>query len=150
MADQPLSELPAELVSFLQGGRLALLVTADAEGGPANVHAVSWVLARDAKTVLLAADVRSRLVRNLKADSQVVLVVPGAGGMWSIGARAEVEAENLEGAPLKLARFRLDVGVVRNVMFFGSRLVREPEYDVTYNPEAATRLDAQVYEALRR
>lgn len=150
MADQPLTQLPDELVSFLQGGRLVLLVTADADGGPANVHAVSWVLARNHQEVLLAADNRSRLVRNLRADGRVVLVVPGAGGCWSIGGTALLEEEAMPDAPLRLARFRLAVEVVRDVMFFGSRLVAAPEFDVTYSAEAAARLDEQVYAALRR
>lgn len=150
MADPALSELPPELVSFLQGNRLALLVTADAEGGPANVHAVSWVVASDPRTVRLAADTRSRLVRNIRADGHVVLVVPGAKGCWSITCRAELELDNLSGTPLKLARFRLEVQVVRDVMFFGAELTRAPEYGVSYNPEAAARLDEQVYAALRQ
>lgn len=150
MADQPLSELPAELVSFLQGNRLVLLATADVEGGPANVHAVSWVVATDPHTVRLAADARSRLVRNIRADGRVVLVVPGAGGCWSAICRAELEQDNLSGTPLHLAGFHLEVEVVRDVMFFGAELTQAPAYGVSYDPAAAARLDEQVYAALRR
>lgn len=150
MADQPLSELPVELVSFLQGNRLVLLVTDDADSGHPNVHAVSWVVASDSKTVRLAADTRARLVRNLQASDRAVLVVPGAGGFWSINCRAEMESAILEDVPLKLARLRLDVEVVRDVMFFGSRLTEPPAYEVTYNPDAAARLDNRVFTALRR
>ncbi|MGE5590654.1 MAG: pyridoxamine 5'-phosphate oxidase family protein [Bacillota bacterium] len=150
MADSPLTQLPDELVLFLQGRRLVLLVTADAGGGPANVHAVSWVLARNSREVLMAADNRSRLAINLRADGRVVLVVPGAGGCWSISGTARLEEETMPDTPLRLARFRLEVEAVRDVMFFGARLAAAPEYDVTYNAEAAARLDDQVYAALRR
>lgn len=150
MADSPLAQLPDELVSFLQGRRMVLLVTADAEGGPANVHAASWVVARSNGEIQMAADNRSRLVRNLRADGRVVLVVPGAGGCWSISGTARLEEEAMSDVPLRLARFRVEVEAVRDVMFFGARLVTAPEYDVTYNAEAAARLDEQVYAALRR
>ncbi len=150
MADEPLTELPAELVEYLQGRRLVLVVTPAAEGGPVNVHAVSWAIACDRGTVRLAVDNRARLARNLKAAGKLVLVVPGAGGCWSITGHAALEEEQMNDTPLQLARFRLEVEAVRDVMFFGAALDQPPTYKVTYNPVAAARLDEQVYAALRR
>lgn len=150
MADQPLNELPVELVDYLQGSRLVLAVVTDAESGAPNVHAVSWAIAQDARTVQLAVDNRARLARNLKAAGQILLVVVGAGGCWSISGRAAVAEEQMKDTPLQLARFSITVETVRDVMFFGAELDQAPTYTVTYNPAAAARLDQQVYAALRR
>jgi hypothetical protein len=38
---------------------------------------------------------------------------------------------------------------VRDVMFYGSKIVVEPQYDKTYDKNAAAKLDAQVMDAMR-
>lgn len=56
----------------------------------------------------------------------------------------------MENVPLKLALVKINVLEVRDVMFYGSKIIVEPQYDKTYDQEAAMRLDRQVMDEMKR
>jgi hypothetical protein len=43
-----------------------------------------------------------------------------------------------------------EVETVENVMFYGGKVIVEPAYEKTYNPELAKKLDSEVYELFRK
>ena len=49
-----------------------------------------------------------------------------------------------------LALIKLNIKEVRDVMFYGSKITIQPEYDKTYDLEAASRLDRQVMDAMQK
>jgi predicted pyridoxine 5'-phosphate oxidase superfamily flavin-nucleotide-binding protein len=146
---EPMTTLSPELQQFLQSANMVLVTTLDAETkGPTN-NLITWVLAKDERTVRLAADARGRLMNNIRADGRVLLTVMTAGSVWSIQGTARVTVENLEGPSLKLAMAEVAVERVYDIMFWGGQLAQEPAARVTYDPALKEKLDTAVFGALR-
>ncbi|WP_108669835.1 pyridoxamine 5'-phosphate oxidase family protein [Peribacillus acanthi] len=138
------------LFDALQKEHYVTLATIDYETNGPNVNAISWTLAKDAQTIYFSVDNRSRIVENIKANPAVVITLIANESTYSISGEASVKQEKLEGVPLKLALIELKVKEVRDVMFYGSKIVTEPQYDKTYDKNAAAKLDNQVMEAMRK
>jgi uncharacterized pyridoxamine 5'-phosphate oxidase family protein len=138
------------LFDALQKEHYVTLATIDYETGGPNVNAISWTLAKDEQTIYFSIDNRSRIVENIKANSAVVITLIANESTYSISGKATIKQEKLDGVPLKLALIELNVKEVRDVMFYGSKIVTEPQYDKTYDKNAAAKLDSQVMEAMRK
>ncbi|GAB7387684.1 pyridoxamine 5'-phosphate oxidase family protein [Bacillaceae bacterium] len=149
MSEIVAQSLSEELLPLLQKERLVLLSTIDKETGAPTVSAISWVYAPNAAAVRFAVDNRSRIVENVKQHKDVVICLFGAGSVYAISGEATVVSERMEGVPLKLAAIEVKIRAVRDVMFYGSRISVEPEYEKTYDPKAAAKLDNQVMTALK-
>lgn len=150
MANQVEPELTQQIYDFLQSERFVILSTVDFETGGPNVNAISWVLAKDERTILFALDRRSRIVQNINNNSKVVINVMVGESSYSISGDAKVKMDLMEGVPLKLAMIELEIKELRDVMFYGSKITVLPQYDKTYDLEAAKRLDNQVMGALKK
>ncbi len=111
---------------------------------------MSWILASDEDTILFAVDNRSRIIQNIQQNNQVVVNLIANESTYSISGQASVIQEKLEEVPLKLALVQINIAEVRDVMFYGSKIVVEPQYDKTYDKVAAARLDKQVMDAMRK
>lgn len=150
MANQVEPKLIKPLFDELQKERYVTLATVDHETGGPNVSAISWVLAKDEGTVYFAVDNRSRIIENIKSNDKTVINLIANESTYSISGTASVKQEKLEGVPLKLALVEINISEVRDVMFYGSKIVAEPQYDKTYDKDAAARLDKQVMDAMRK
>lgn len=150
MANQVEPKLIKPLFDELQKERFVTLATVDHETGGPNVSAISWVLAKDEDTVYFAVDNRSRIIENIKSNDKAVINLIANESTYSISGAASVKQEKLEGVPLKLALVEIKISEVRDVMFYGSKIVAEPQYDKTYDKDAAARLDNQVMDAMRK
>ena len=150
MANQVEPKLIKPLFDELQKERFVTLATVDHETGGPNVSAISWVLAKDEDTVYFAVDNRSRIIENIKSNDKAVINLIANESTYSISGTASVKQEKLEGGPLKLALVEIKISEVRDVMFYGSKIVAEPQYDKTYDKDAAARLDNQVMDAMRK
>jgi hypothetical protein len=142
--------LSEPLFSVLQREKFLLLSTIDHESGAPSVHAISWVYAKDPGTIRFAIDQRSRILTNLTNNPAATLSFIGAGSVYAIYGSARVVSQTLEGVPLKLTCIDVDIHSVRDAMFYGSRIVTEPEYEKTYDKRAADKLDGQVFEAMKK
>ncbi|MBY0120846.1 pyridoxamine 5'-phosphate oxidase family protein [Bacillus sp. S/N-304-OC-R1] len=149
MANQVEPKLIQPLFEALQQERFVTLATIDYETGGPNVSAISWVLAKDEETIYFAVDNRSRIVQNIKENNKAVVNVIANESTYSIAGDGAVKEEKLEGVPLKLALVEITIKEVRDVMFYGSKIVSEPQYDKTYDKDAAARLDKQVMDAMK-
>lgn len=150
MVNQVEPLLTKPLFDSLQSERFAILSTIDHETGAPNVNAISWLFAKDEKAVLFAIDSRSRLVKNIKSNPKVVINVIALESTYSISGHAFIKQEKMEGVPLKLSLIQLDIKEVRDVMFYGSKITNVPQYDKTYDLEAAKKLDNQVMGAMKK
>lgn len=150
MANQVEPKLIKPLFEGLQKERFVTLATVDHETGGPNVSAISWVLAKDEETVFFAVDNRSRIIENIKSNNKAVINLIANESTYSISGDASVKQEKLEGVPLKLALVEIKISEVRDVMFYGSKIVAEPQYDKTYDKDAAARLDKQVMDAMKQ
>ncbi|MDF1506732.1 pyridoxamine 5'-phosphate oxidase family protein [Robertmurraya sp. DFI.2.37] len=150
MANQVEPILITPLLDELKKERFVTIATVDYETGGPNVNAISWIYAKDEKTIFFAVDNRSRIVQNIQENNQVVLNVIVNESTYSISGEATLEAELMENVPLKLALVKINVLEVRDVMFYGSKIIVEPQYDKTYDQEAALHLDRQVMDEMKR
>lgn len=150
MVNQVEAKLIQPLYEQLQSERFVTLATIDFETGGPNVSAVSWILASDEDTILFAVDNRSRIIQNIQKNDRVVVNLIANESTYSISGQAIVKQEKLEDVPLKLALVQINIAEVRDVMFYGSKIVVEPQYDKTYDKVAAARLDKQVMDAMRK
>ncbi|TWI55826.1 pyridoxamine 5'-phosphate oxidase family protein [Halalkalibacter nanhaiisediminis] len=150
MANQVEQGLTEDLFPLLQKERYVTIATVDYEKKTPNVNAISWVFALNMKTIRFAIDNRSRIIENIKANNGVVLTMIANGSTYSIAGDTKIIAEKMEGVPLKLALIEMAVNEVRDVMFYGAKLINEPIYDKTYDAEAAAKLDRQVMDAMKK
>lgn len=150
MANQVELQLIQPLFDIFQRERFVTLSTVDYESGGPNVNAISWVFAPDKKRIYVAVDNRSRIVKNILKNPSVVLNVTAFESNYSISGRASIKAEKMEDVPLKLALIEIFINEVRDVMFYGSKISVEPQYEKTYDVTAAEKLDKQVLDAMKR
>ncbi len=149
MANKVETTLIDPLYEALQKERFVTLSTIDHETGAPNVSAISWVFAPDRKRILLAIDQRSRIVDNIKKHPAVVLTIIANESTYSINGNAHLRVEKLKEVPLKLTLIELSILEVRDVMFYGSKISIEPQYEKTYDEKAAAKLDKQVIDAVK-
>ncbi|MDF2683235.1 MAG: hypothetical protein K0R47_4425 [Brevibacillus sp.] len=149
MAETVSQSLSEELFGLLQKERFVTLGTIDHESGSPSLSSLSWTYAASVDSIRFAVDNRSRILANIAKEPQVVLHLIGAGSSFAINGRAGLITERLEGVPLKLAMVEITIEAVRDIMFYGSRISVEPQYEKTYDKNAAAKLDNQVMEALR-
>lgn len=150
MPNQVEPKLTKQLFDELQKERFVTLATVDFETGGPNVSAISWVLAKDEETIYFAVDNRSRIIQNINNNANVVINLIANESTNSISGSAVLKLEKLNEVPLKLALVEIKIKEVRDVMFYGSKITVEPEYDKTYDKDAAARLDKQVMDAMRK
>lgn len=150
MANQVEPRLIKPLFDELQKERFVTLATVDFETGGPNVSAISWVLAIDEETIYFAVDNKSRIIQNITHNNKVVINLIANESTYSVQGEAVLKEERLQGVPLKLALVEIKINEVRDVMFYGSKIITEPEYDKTYDKNAAARLDRQVMEAMKK
>jgi uncharacterized pyridoxamine 5'-phosphate oxidase family protein len=150
MPNQVEPKLIKALYDELQKERFVTLATVDFESGGPNVSSISWILAKNEETVYFAVDNRSRIIQNIKHNSNVVINLIANESTYSISGVASLKEEKLNEVPLKLALVEVKIKEVRDVMFYGSKITVEPQYDKTYDKDAAARLDKQVMDAMRK
>jgi hypothetical protein len=150
MPNQVEPKLIKPLFDVLQKERFVTLATIDHESGGPNISSISWVFAKDESTINFAVDNRSRILENIKNNNQVVINLIANESTYSIYGTAEMKEERLNDVPLKLALIQVSISAVRDVMFYGSKIISEVEYDKTYDKNAAQKLDDQVMKAIRK
>ncbi|MCM3160350.1 pyridoxamine 5'-phosphate oxidase family protein [Metabacillus litoralis] len=149
MANKVEPVLIEPLFNALQQERYVTLATIDYETGSPNISAISWVFAPETNRIFLAIDQRSRIIDNIKKHPAVVLNLIANESTYSINGNAHLKGERLEEVPLKLALIEISIIEVRDVMFYGSKISAEPQYEKTYDEKAASKLDKQVLDALK-
>ncbi|GCL72602.1 pyridoxamine 5'-phosphate oxidase family protein [Paenibacillus naphthalenovorans] len=147
---ETITALSEQLFDALQKESFALLSTIDHETGAPAMNAISWLYAKDEKTIRFAVDQRSRIGTNLKKQPLVNLTFIGAGSVHAVYGTARLVAEALDGVPFKLACYDIDISAVRDAMFYGARISVAPEYEKTYDKRAAEKLDTQVFDAMKK
>lgn len=150
MVNQVEPKLIKPLYEEMQKERFVTLATVDYETGGPNVSAISWVLAKDENIIYFAVDNRSRIIENINKNNHVVINIIANESTYSIQGEANLKEERLKDVPLKLALIEVKIKEVRDVMFYGSKIVQEVQYDKTYDKNAAERLDRQVMDAIRK
>ncbi|WP_342754411.1 pyridoxamine 5'-phosphate oxidase family protein [Bacillus sp. PK3_68] len=141
--------IPA-LFEALQEDRLVTIATIDEESGHPAVHAISWIRALDEHTLRIAVHSHSRMVRNLKHHPAVAIHLLANESAYAISGTGKILTEKAAGIPVQTAIIEISVSEIRDVMFYGSKVISEPRHEKTYDEQAAKKLDNQVLEALQK
>lgn len=112
MSGPSLDAMPPELVDYLAGGRLVVVATVDEDGWPYTM-VMNWAAARDAKTVRLSVDRRTRSLKNIIANGRVMLEVIGDGLIYGVRGAATVIQEEMRHAPVPSAMVEVAVELVK-------------------------------------
>jgi hypothetical protein len=147
---ETITQLSPELMKQFQAERLVILSTVDAEYGGPVTSAISWIYAVDSSRLRFALDARSRIVNNIRANNHVNALIFAEGSVQAVYGRAKIVKEELEGVPFKLVCIDILVDAVRDAMFYGARIIAEPEYEKTYDKRAAEKLDNQVFASMKK
>lgn len=150
MANKIETALIDPLYECFQKERFVTIATIDHETGSPNVNAISWVYAPDRDRIFFVIDQRSRMIENIKKHPAIVMNIIANESTYSINGYAHLIDEKLENVPLKVGLIELTISEVRDVMFYGSKISKEPFYEKTYDEKAAAKLDKQVLEAMKK
>jgi hypothetical protein len=144
-----LDRLSTELASSLQGEKMVSLITVDAETKLPQLSVVSWVYAKpDGTQIKIALGHKASSIDNIRSNPNIILGVIGAGSCFEIRGTGSVS--NIIERTMKFCVVTIEIEAVENVMFYGGKVSVEPEYEKTYSPELAKKLDSEVYELLRQ
>ncbi len=109
MVNQVEPNLIKPLFDELQKERFVTFATVDYETGGPNVSAISWVVAKDSKTIYFAIDNRSKILENIKKNNQVVMNLIANESTYSISGTALIKEERMKDVPLKLALVEISI-----------------------------------------
>jgi len=112
------SELPPKAVEALAGGRLVVVATIDEEGWPYTM-VMNWAAARDAKTVRLSLDRRTRTLANIRRNGRVMLEVLADGVIVGVRGSARIIQEQMAHAPIPSAMVEVTVELVKDDLIDG-------------------------------
>jgi len=129
--------------------KIVFLSTMNNEKNTPVTNAISWLIALDDKTIRFAVDQRSFIVSNIEAVQGVSLSLFSNETVYSILGDAKVLTKQLPSIPLKLACIEVEIKEVKNILFYGSKIVTEPAYAKTYDERAAKKLDLAVLNGLK-
>jgi hypothetical protein len=135
--------LPEALVAFLCGGQVVVLATADADG---NLYTtlVTWVVARDNRTLFMAIDQRGRALNNIRTRDCVALEIMGDDITYGCRGRARVVKEAMITPPFPSAIIEITIEEVRNHASPGV-VFRGPNYTFLSNKQHHAELEQAIY-----
>ncbi len=145
-----MNSLSNELQALLQTERIVFLSTIDHETNNPTSSAISWVQAPSENRVRFAVDAKSRLVLNVKSNKAIIITFFGNESVYAVSGNGKVISDALEGVPFALSCIELTIESVRDIMFYGAKIIAEPQYEKTYNKAAAENLDKQVMSAMEK
>lgn len=137
------------LVTWLQKETYVLTATIHEERNTPYLHTVSWVYAIDDKTIRIAIDAESQIIKNLKKNSHLTMSVIGEDSTYAVEGEGFIRTEEIEGLPVKLSLVECRIHLVEDIMFDGAKITTYPQFEKTYDIEAAAKLDKLVIEALK-
>lgn len=101
-------EAPPNLRRLLQNGQPCVLATVGPDGMPVTTF-MSWVAARDDKTVCLAIDARGLAWRNIQQNPSVALEILAPDRIVGIRGTARTLGKQVEACPFPAVIVQIDV-----------------------------------------
>ncbi|WP_126425435.1 pyridoxamine 5'-phosphate oxidase family protein [Brevibacillus marinus] len=142
------NQLSPELVEKLQGQTVVYVSVVHPESRRIYTAALSWVFATGDKTIRFAVDSKSEMITILESDPNITLSFIGGESAYAVSGQASIKVRKTEGLTLKMALIEVAVQEVRNIMFYGGKIVQEPVFIKSYNADLAKKLDNEIKEAL--
>lgn len=105
---EPVSGGVPGLMRILRDGQPCVLATVDSQGAPYTTF-MSWVSARDDRTVCMAIDTRGLAFRNMQHNPAVALEILAPDRVLGIRGTARIHQEKLESCPFPAVLVEIDV-----------------------------------------
>ncbi|PLX39763.1 MAG: hypothetical protein C0608_11340 [Deltaproteobacteria bacterium] len=114
-----LKEMPENLVSFLQPGAPALLLTAGADGYPSSAY--TWAVAMDSKRLRFAVDSKGTAAVNINASGLAGVHIIGNGNLaYLVKGKAKKVKDSLEAVkPSEMMVYEMELLGARDQSFPG-------------------------------
>jgi len=141
---KPTNELSQEMVDSLQGKTIVLLNLFDRDSGQAYTSALSWVYGVDRRTIRFAIDSKSDAIAMIDKDPRINLAFIGLESVYNISGKAAVKTRVTENISLKMAVVEVKVEEVRDIIFYGGKIVTDPAFIKTYKEELIVKLDNEI------
>ncbi len=109
---RPEAVMPEDLIAYLQGGRLVVGATIEANGEPYTM-VMNSVVAVDDHTIRFCLDHRTHTLTNLRANSRMMLEVIGDGLVYGVRGAAKIIRDQMDHAPIPSALVELVVETVK-------------------------------------
>ena len=145
---KPTNTLSPEAVQLLQGQTVVILNLADKANDRIYTSALSWVYGIDEKTIRFAVDHKSEIIEIIENDPRLKLTFFGLESVYTISGQAVVKVRKTEGLTLKLAIIEVNVEEVRDIIFYGGKIVANPAFEKTYAQDLIVKLDNEVKGAI--
>jgi hypothetical protein len=139
--------MPPRLVQFLLGGQTLVVATVDESGSPWTTL-MTWAVARDPQTLTVAVDIRSRALRNIRANGKMAVEVLGDDLCYGLRGTALIEKESMESAPFPCALVALKVEDVRDHGAAGVKFIG-PSYSFHPGKEHRRGVEEAVFAELK-
>jgi hypothetical protein len=125
------AEMPPELVQLLLGGQTCVVATVDEQQRPSTTL-MTWVVARNQQTLVLAFDARGKALQNIRGNPEVAVEVLADDIIYGLRGRAVIEKERMDGPPFACALVALHLEECKNhaaagVKFVGPRYHFAPD-----------------------
>ncbi|MDF2608151.1 MAG: hypothetical protein K0S34_2347 [Bacillales bacterium] len=142
------NNMSTELISHLQNSNIVIVTTVDSEAKPVN-RSVSWIYAISDKKIRMVVDSNSKILSSLHLNNNIAVTVFLNESVYQITGVAKLKKDNIEGIPFKVSMIEISVKQVENIMFFGSKLIKYPEYIKTNNEEKSKQLDEIIFKDMK-
>ena len=138
--------LPDAVVGFLCGGQAVVLATVDPQGNPFTTL-MTWVVARDHRTLVFAVDQRGRALHNIRANGRVALEILGDDVTYGCRGRAHLVKDAMTTPPFPSAMVEVTIEEVRNHASPGV-IFKGPSYTFAGNKQHRTDIEQAIYAEL--
>ncbi len=101
-------EMPPDLLEYLQGGHVVVLVTVDPRGFP-ELSLITWVLAIDDRTIRFVAGAHNPSAKNVLRNGCVALQILGPRIAYAIKGKARLLKEHIEATSFPESLFEMAV-----------------------------------------
>jgi predicted pyridoxine 5'-phosphate oxidase superfamily flavin-nucleotide-binding protein len=139
--------MPPHLVQFLLGGQTCVVATVDEQRRPMTTL-MTWVVARDPRTVTIAIDTRGRALANIRNNPHVAIEVMGDDLCYGLRGPAVIEKEQMESVPFTCALVAVHVEDCRDHGAAGVKFVG-PRYHFHPGKEHRSEVERAVFTELK-
>ncbi|MCL5257454.1 MAG: pyridoxamine 5'-phosphate oxidase family protein [Chloroflexi bacterium] len=110
--------LPANVVRLLNAGKTVVAATVDADGWP-NTAPMTWVVAKDEKTIRLAINKEIATYSNIAGNGRLTLSLKGQGMSLGVRGTAKIVKDQMKSVPFPCAMIEMKVEQVKDDNIIG-------------------------------
>jgi flavin reductase (DIM6/NTAB) family NADH-FMN oxidoreductase RutF len=141
------AEMPPHLVRFLLGGQTCVVASVDEKSRPMTTL-MTWVVARNPRTVTMAVDTRGKALRNVRGNPHVAIEVLGDDLCYGLRGTAVIEKERMDSAPFPCALVAVRIEECRDHGAAGVKFVG-PSYSYHAGKQHRSDVEKAVFAELK-